>query len=49
MKLVQGDWNKDFIEEHKTFPVGKYKDQVDAAAGAFNKLAVPGYDIFGLV
>lgn len=49
VKLVQGDWNKDFIEEHKTFPVGKYKDQVDAAAGAFNKLAVPGYDIFGLV
>lgn len=37
--MVEGDWNTDFIEEHKIFPVGTYKDQVDAAAGAFNKLA----------
>lgn len=39
IKLVTGDWNKDFIDEHKTFPVGKYKDQIDAASGAFNKLS----------
>ena len=37
--LLQGDWNKNFIEEHGKFPNGKFKDQVDAAAGAFNKLA----------
>lgn len=37
--LVRAEWNKDFIGEHETFPSGKYKDQVDAAAGAFNKLA----------
>lgn len=39
VKVARGDWNKAFIDEHKTFPVGKYKDQIDAASGAFNKLA----------
>lgn len=42
VKLVQGEWNKAFVEEHKTFPVGKHDDQVDGASGSFNKLAVPG-------
>jgi predicted phage terminase large subunit-like protein len=37
--LVQGEWCRGFIGEHETFPSGKYKDQVDAAAGAFAKLA----------
>lgn len=41
VKLVRGAWNKDFIDELKTFPVGKHDDQVDAASGALNKLAVP--------
>lgn len=36
--LQKGDWNKDFKDEHKTFPFGKFKDQVDSAAGAFNQL-----------
>jgi len=36
--LLKGDWNHAFVEEHKYFPFGTYKDQVDAAAGAFNKL-----------
>lgn len=36
--LLKGEWNKQFIEEHKTFPVGRYKDQIDAASGAFNRL-----------
>lgn len=40
VKLVRGDWNADFIDEHKTFPRGKFKDQIDAASGGFNKLAV---------
>lgn len=39
IKLVKGEWNHDFIEEHKTFPKGKFKDQIDAASGGFNKLA----------
>mgnify|MGYP001158973349 CR=1 FL=1 len=39
--LLRGEWNQAFIDEHKTFPLGKFKDQVDAASGAFNKLAGP--------
>lgn len=42
VRLVQGAWNKEFIDEHKTFPVGKFKDRIDAASGAFNKLTVTG-------
>mgnify|MGYP001329633948 CR=1 FL=1 len=40
VKVLEGAWNQVFIDEHKSFPVGRYKDQVDAASGAFNKLAV---------
>jgi predicted phage terminase large subunit-like protein len=36
--LMNGLWNREFIEEHRFFPYSTYKDQVDAAAGAFNKL-----------
>jgi predicted phage terminase large subunit-like protein len=32
-------WTKNLLDEHQIFPNGKYKDQVDAAGGAFNKLA----------
>ncbi len=32
------EWVNDFIKELETFPNGKFKDQADAAAGAFNKL-----------
>lgn len=42
--LVQGSWNRDFIDEHETFPSGKYKDQVDAAAGAFMKSTASKYN-----
>lgn len=36
--LARGEWNRAFIDECATFPVGRYKDQVDAASGAFVKL-----------
>jgi predicted phage terminase large subunit-like protein len=36
--LARGAWNRDFIDEHEAFPAGRYKDQVDAASGAFNKI-----------
>lgn len=39
VRLVLGDWNRDYLDEHEHFPVGKYKDQVDASTGAFNKIA----------
>ena len=37
--ILNAEWTDEFIDEHKTFPRGKYKDQIDAAAGAFNKLS----------
>jgi predicted phage terminase large subunit-like protein len=35
--LLRGRWNDDFLDEHEAFPSSKYKDQVDAASGAFGK------------
>lgn len=40
--LLVAPWNVDFVDEHETFPGGKYKDQVDAAAGAFMKVIGDG-------
>lgn len=37
--LLRGEWIKDFIAEHEQAPNGSFKDQWDAAGGAFNKLA----------
>lgn len=39
--LVRGAWNRPFMDEHEMFPNGKFKDQVDAAGGAFAALCVP--------
>lgn len=39
VRLVKGAWNRDFIEELCSFPMGAHDDQCDAAAGAFNKIA----------
>ena len=36
--LMNALWNHDFLEEHRFFPFSTFKDQVDAASGAFNKL-----------
>jgi len=48
VKLVKGDWNKAFIDEITTFPVGKWKDQVDAATRAFSFLVgTSNYDLRG--
>jgi predicted phage terminase large subunit-like protein len=35
-------WLQELLDEFEQFPNGKYKDQVDAATGAFNKLALGG-------
>lgn len=37
--VLQAAWTKTFVEEMRFFPKGKYMDQVDAAASAFNALA----------
>jgi predicted phage terminase large subunit-like protein len=38
--VLKADWTKEFIREHEIAPRGKFMDQWDAAAGAFNKLNV---------
>lgn len=41
--ILEGPWNSAFLEEAASFPLGKRKDRIDAAGGAFNKLATgPG-------
>jgi len=37
-QILKGDWNHLYLEEHRFFPYGKYKDQVDASAAGANKL-----------
>jgi len=37
--LVAGQWNREFRDECEAWPAGTHNDQVDAAAGAFNRLA----------
>jgi predicted phage terminase large subunit-like protein len=40
IKIVRASWNAAYLDELTIFPRGKYKDQVDASSGAFNKLAL---------
>jgi predicted phage terminase large subunit-like protein len=42
--LVRGDWNEAYIDELCGVPNGKYRDQADASAGAYNKLVGGGTD-----
>jgi predicted phage terminase large subunit-like protein len=41
--LVKSEWNEAYMREFEFFPKGKYKDQVDASTGAFNKLFRGGF------
>jgi predicted phage terminase large subunit-like protein len=36
--MVTGAWNDEFVDELCTIPNGRYRDQADAASGAFNRL-----------
>lgn len=38
VRYVQGEWNKDWLDELRHFPAGANDDQVDATAGAYNAL-----------
>jgi len=38
VSLLHGDWNKAFLDELRFFPFSRFKDQTDAADGAFSKL-----------
>jgi predicted phage terminase large subunit-like protein len=37
--ILNGTWNKDYIEELRQFPGGKHDDQVDASSDAFEDVA----------
>jgi predicted phage terminase large subunit-like protein len=39
VKLLKGDWNREFIEELRQFPNGKHDDIVDACSDDFDELA----------
>lgn len=45
VKMYAAPWNAAFIEEAKVFPNGTHDDQIDAAAGAFNRIcaAIAGW------
>ena len=50
VSLVAGDWIRDFLDEAESFPNGKFKDQIDAASGAFARLtSVPFYNLDALL
>jgi predicted phage terminase large subunit-like protein len=36
--LLKADWNKNFIDELRQFPLGKHDDQVDCLSDAFNNI-----------
>src|SRR5262249_24264566 len=47
--LVAGDWHYALLDEMESFPNGKYRDQIDACSGAFNRLvSATIYDIRAL-
>jgi len=48
VKLMAGAWQYEFLDELESYPSGKYLDQTDAAAGAFNRLTLgPNYSLWG--
>jgi predicted phage terminase large subunit-like protein len=48
VKLLRGGWNYDFLDELEDFPFGLFKDQGDAASGAFSKLTNAGGGVGGV-
>ncbi|WP_293857260.1 phage terminase large subunit [uncultured Alsobacter sp.] len=41
VRLLEGPWNRDYLDELKVFPKGRHDDQVDATSDAYNALAAP--------
>lgn len=37
--MIEAPWNKEFLDEGRFFPYSKFKDQIDAASGAFIKIS----------
>jgi len=49
VKLKKAAWNSGYLERITAFPNGKYKDDIDASSGAFNKLQGPQFGPPGTV
>lgn len=47
VRLVRGKWNGAYIDELCAIPNGRYRDQADATAGAFNHLALQAEAEYG--
>lgn len=43
--MKKAPWNRTYIDEMKHFPLSKYKDQIDASAGAFTLHTKPIYQV----
>jgi predicted phage terminase large subunit-like protein len=39
VQIIAAEWNYAYIEELRNFPLGHYKDQVDASSGSFAHLS----------
>ena len=47
--LIAGPWQPQYLDELEQFPSGKFRDQVDASTGAFNRLVSrPSYNLDAL-
>jgi hypothetical protein len=47
--LLAGKWIPGFLDECEAWPRGRRNDRLDAAVGAFNKLAVSsGFELAGM-
>jgi len=49
VRIVRAEWNHDFLERLILFPHGTYKDEIDAAAGAFNHLPRQVVETYGVL
>ncbi|MFZ5856772.1 MAG: terminase large subunit domain-containing protein [Chloroflexota bacterium] len=38
VRLVEGEWNDEYLDELSAFPKGRFKDQVDGSGSGFNKM-----------
>lgn len=47
-RIVKNRHTPAFLAEHRMFPTGAHDDMVDAASGAFDKLAIPDVVFLGL-
>ena len=45
VKIVIGDWNKDFLDEAEAFPNSRHDDMVDSVSGALTMITSARFGI----